>query len=83
MFGTASFGDANRPRATKGRWGQTAGNGVQVGACLCTADTQTLEGTQAECQRPLESEEVVWKELQKVYKAVRLYVVTLDRPACA
>lgn len=31
MFGTASFGDANRPRATKERWGRTGGNGAQVG----------------------------------------------------
>lgn len=68
MFGTVSFGDANRPRARKGRWGRTAGNGTQVCACLFTTDMQTLEGTQAECQRPLESEEVVWKEIQKCIK---------------
>lgn len=80
MFGTVSFGDANRPRATKGRWGRTAGNLTQVYACLCTTDTGRHSGFVSEAlgirRGSLEGN-------TKVYKAVRLYVMTLNRPACA
>lgn len=82
MLGTVSFGDANRPRARKGRWGRTAGNGTQV--CLFIhnrhADTGRHSGRVSEApgirRGSLEGN-------TKVYKAVRLYVMTLNRPACA